>query len=55
MAALTGVERVVVMGEQRRLDEVVDLGLGPLAGRRGPLWRAAAAVLSDAVRREPER
>ena len=55
VAALTGVERVVVMGEQRRLDEVVDLGLGPLAGRRGPLWRAAAAVLSDAVRREPER
>ena len=43
VAALTGVERVVVMGDQRRLDEAVDLGLGPLrrparsavAGRSG--------------------
>lgn len=34
--------------DQRRLDESLDLGLGPLAGRRGPLARAAADVLADA-------
>ncbi|MFN8195490.1 MAG: septum site-determining protein Ssd [Nocardioidaceae bacterium] len=52
VAAVTGVDRVVVMPDQRRLDELVDLGAGPVPGRRGPLWRAARAVLGDARRRE---
>jgi len=35
-----------VMGDQRGLAEAIDLGLGPLRSRRGPLARAAAEVLS---------
>jgi secretion/DNA translocation related CpaE-like protein len=34
------------MRDQRRLDEAVDLGLGPVRARRGPLARAARCVLT---------
>src|SRR4051812_29241920 len=34
------------MGDQRGLAESVDLGLGPVRSRRGPLGRAAASVLA---------
>lgn len=52
VTAVTGVPTVVVMPDQRRLDERVDLGLGPWPGARGPLHRAAAQVLAsvEAVR-----
>jgi secretion/DNA translocation related CpaE-like protein len=35
-----------VMADQRGLGEAIDLGLGPLRSRRGPLARACAEVLS---------
>ena len=35
------------MADQRRLAESVDLGLGPVRSRRGPLARAAAQVLAQ--------
>lgn len=50
---VTGVSNVLVMGDQRRLDEWVDLGLGPLVSRRGALAKAVAAIL-DTVS-EPRR
>jgi hypothetical protein len=34
------------MGDQRGLAESIDLGLGPVRSRRGPLGRAASAVLA---------
>lgn len=40
---------VVQMRDQPRLAEALDLGLGPLRSRRGPLARAVAAVLGVAV------
>ena len=40
------------MGDQRGLAESVDLGLGPVRSRRGPLGRAARAVLDLAPDRE---
>jgi secretion/DNA translocation related CpaE-like protein len=46
VARSLGVPLRAVMGDQRRLDEDVDLGLGPVRSRRGPLARAARAVLS---------
>lgn len=51
VAAATGCSSVVVMGDQRRLDERVDLGLGPWPGPRGPLHRAARDVLDAASTR----
>jgi secretion/DNA translocation related CpaE-like protein len=48
---LVGVPVVVRMADQRGLAESIDLGLGPVRSRRGPLGRAAAhalAVLTDA-------
>jgi secretion/DNA translocation related CpaE-like protein len=45
----TGVPVVAAMSDQRGLAESVDLGLGPVRSRRGPLGRAARAVL-DAER-----
>jgi secretion/DNA translocation related CpaE-like protein len=35
------------MGDQRGLAESIDLGLGPVRSRRGPLGRAAVRVLSS--------
>jgi secretion/DNA translocation related CpaE-like protein len=40
------------MGEQRGLAESVDLGLGPVRSRRGPLARAARTVLEHGAARE---
>lgn len=37
----------VRIGEERRLDEWLDLGAGPLVRSRGPIARAAHAVLDD--------
>jgi secretion/DNA translocation related CpaE-like protein len=54
-ARLTRVPTVVEMPNQRGLDEGIDLGLGPVRSRRGPLARAAREVLETAVRREPGR
>jgi hypothetical protein len=34
------------MGDQRGLGESIDLGLGPVRSRRGPLGRAADEVLA---------
>lgn len=49
-----GIPLVAAMTDQRRLVESVDLGLGPVQSRRGPLARAAAAML-DRVGRAPSR
>lgn len=46
VAEATGHPVLTTMRAQRGLDEAVDLGLGPLRSRRGPLARAAAAVLA---------
>jgi secretion/DNA translocation related CpaE-like protein len=37
------------MRDQRRVDEAVELGLGPVRARRGPLARAARSVLARIV------
>lgn len=42
-----GADVHVRIGEEKRLDEWLDLGAGPLARRRGPVARAAQAVLDD--------
>ena len=49
VAAVTGVPEVVCMPSQRGLDESIDLGLGPVRGRRGPLARTAAGILDAAM------
>ncbi len=48
VASALGVPLVAVMADQRRLAESIQLGLGPLRARRGPLARAARDAL-DAV------
>jgi len=45
---LVGAPVVVRMSDQRGLAESIDLGLGPVRSRRGPLGRAAAAALAAA-------
>lgn len=47
LATLVGVPLIAATGDQRRLAESIDLGLGPVRGRRGPLARAARAVLAQ--------
>jgi secretion/DNA translocation related CpaE-like protein len=47
----TGIRDVVEMTDQRGLDEAIDVGLGPVRGRRGALARAAAQVLGGAHQR----
>ncbi len=44
---------VAELAAQRRLDEHLDLGLGPVHTRRSPLARAARAALDDLARRRP--
>jgi len=46
VARAVGLPVRAVMGDQRGLAEAIDLGLGPLRSRRGPLARTAADVLS---------
>ena len=48
ITAVTGVPVAATMSAQRRLDESVDLGFGPLRAARGPLHRAATTVLAAA-------
>src|SRR3954452_6235399 len=43
---LVGAPVMVQMPDQRGLAESIDLGLGPVRSRRGPLGRAAATVLA---------
>ncbi|GAB3790408.1 septum site-determining protein Ssd [Nocardioides ungokensis] len=45
VARATGVQVAARMADQRGLAEAIDLGLGPVRSRRGPLGRAAADVL----------
>lgn len=45
VARAVGVPVVATMADQRGLAEAIDLGLGPLRNRRGPLGRAASTVL----------
>ena len=45
VARAVGVPLIAAMGDQRGLAEAIDLGLGPVRSRRGPLGRAASAVL----------
>jgi secretion/DNA translocation related CpaE-like protein len=44
---LVGAPVAVRMNDQRGLAESIDLGLGPVRSRRGPLGRAAASVLAS--------
>ncbi|HET6625033.1 MAG TPA: septum site-determining protein Ssd [Nocardioidaceae bacterium] len=46
VATALGLPLLATMGHQRRLSESVELGLGPVHARRGPLARAARTVLS---------
>ena len=46
IARVTGIPVVARMSDQRGLGEAVDLGLGPVRSRRGPLARAADEVLT---------
>jgi secretion/DNA translocation related CpaE-like protein len=45
VSSVLGVPLAAAMTDQRRLAESVELGLGPLRSRRGPLARAAREVL----------
>lgn len=46
IADLVGAPSLAALPDQRGLAEALDLGLGPVRGRRGPLARAAAEVLA---------
>jgi secretion/DNA translocation related CpaE-like protein len=53
VASILGLPVAVTMGDQRGLDEAVNLGVGPLRSGRGPLARAArqaAGVLAGQAR-----
>lgn len=47
VARAIGLPVAASMPDQRGLEEAIDLGLGPVRSRRGPLGRAAAAVLGQ--------
>jgi secretion/DNA translocation related CpaE-like protein len=47
VAALVGAPVLATMADQRGLAEALDLGLGPVRSRRGPLATAARELLSD--------
>jgi secretion/DNA translocation related CpaE-like protein len=49
VAELVGAPVVASMADQRRLAEALDLGLGPVRSRRGPLAAAAREVLAALV------
>lgn len=48
IARVSGVGVISAMPDQRRLAEAIDLGLGPVRSRRGPLARASDEVLTQA-------
>ena len=43
------------MGDQRGLAEAIDVGLGPVRSRRGPLGRVASSVLAALAHRAASR
>ncbi len=45
ISSVTGVDAIVSMPSQRGLDEAIDVGLGPIRMKRGPLYRAATEIL----------
>lgn len=47
VAQATGALVLATMSDQRGLSESIDLGLGPVRSRRGPLGRTSALVLSE--------
>ena len=47
VSRLTTVPVAAQMPDQRGLEEAIDLGLGPVRSRRGPLGRTAVDVLAD--------
>jgi len=47
VARLTSVPVAARMPDQRGLEEAIDLGLGPVRSRRGPLGRTCLALLAD--------
>jgi secretion/DNA translocation related CpaE-like protein len=47
LSRVVGAPVLVRMNDQRGLAESIDLGLGPVRSRRGPLGRAAASVLAS--------
>jgi len=47
VAELVGAPVIAAMADQRRLFESLDLGLGPVRSRRGPLAAAARRVLAE--------
>lgn len=49
IAQVTGHQVAVEMADQRGLTEAIDLGLGPVRSRRGPLGRAASELLTQFV------
>jgi secretion/DNA translocation related CpaE-like protein len=49
VSSALGVPLLTTVGEQRRLAESVDLGLGPVHSRRSPLARAARTVVGALV------
>jgi secretion/DNA translocation related CpaE-like protein len=48
VAALAGARVLTTMGDQRGLAEALDLGLGPVRSRRGPLAGACRTILAAA-------
>ncbi|WP_248580016.1 septum site-determining protein Ssd [Nocardioides sp. InS609-2] len=49
VSAAMGLPVLAEMADQRGVDESVELGLGPLRSSRGPLFRAAAELLAEAL------
>jgi len=49
VATLVGAPVLATMADQRGLAEAIDLGLGPVRSRRGPLSKAARELLSAAA------
>ncbi len=53
VGAAVGLPVLAEMADQRGVDESVELGLGPLRAARGPLARAAADLLAEALEPGP--
>jgi hypothetical protein len=50
---VVGAPVIAEMPDQRGLAEAIDLGLGPVRSRRGPLGRTSLRVLDTFRRLEP--
>jgi hypothetical protein len=53
IARLTSVPVIARMGDQRGLEEAIDIGLGPVRSRRGPLGRTCVALLDELTSLRP--